>query len=733
MTLYFHKLTGCAPTPLAGYLKALGILRLVTEQADASARGAWRDESFVLATQLTAADLSDFFLTRYAPTPLVSPWNSGSGFLKDDNNVAPLLRKFESSPSSRLARYQQGAQAARVLCSELNAAKMEEVRIKGEAKILPKQQRDELRENSEYKARLAAAGRKLKRLKESFIPECRLQWRGSELEWLEAAIIINADGEAKYPALLGTGGNDGNLDFTDNFRQRFAELFDIGAPNAPATPNAASLLDATLFAKPAHGAGDYAIGQYAPGAAGGANSSNGLDGEANVNPWDFILSFEGSVLFAAAASRRLKSGQTGSGSAPFALMAQAAGHLSSSAGDKATRGEQWMPLWPRFATLREIRSLLGEGRAQLGRTSTREPLEMARSVARLGVARGVSAFERFAYLERNGQSNFAVPLGRWRVSAQPHQELLTDLDDWRVRLHREARSDHAANSLVIAVKNLDNAILAAAGNATPPLRWQNILLAIADLDAIAAQVPPDKFKAGILTSLRPGWIAAADDGSPEFRLALALAAQYGVRRHWLPLNKFGRLDENEQTSVVCFGRNFIADAIALLNRRLIESESDASRSLDQTPIRPELAADPRDIAAFLQGGLDYDRILRLALALMALSGNRLKEEKNIRLKRPTGAAPVDDVFILFRLCLAPRHWRIGIPVRADIFHRLAAGDITSAARLAAVHLRAHGVVPPIQTAAGDAKHLAAALAFPLSLFSRDALVRECSIHTTTTD
>lgn len=36
--IHIHKLDGCAPTPLAHYLKALGILRLVAEQADPNAR-----------------------------------------------------------------------------------------------------------------------------------------------------------------------------------------------------------------------------------------------------------------------------------------------------------------------------------------------------------------------------------------------------------------------------------------------------------------------------------------------------------------------------------------------------------------------------------------------------------------------------------------------------------------------------------------------------------------------
>jgi CRISPR-associated protein Csx17 len=64
-----HKilLTGCTPTPLAGYLKALGILRLVAEQKEAEVRGFWRDETFGLATALTADELVAFLLHEYAP------------------------------------------------------------------------------------------------------------------------------------------------------------------------------------------------------------------------------------------------------------------------------------------------------------------------------------------------------------------------------------------------------------------------------------------------------------------------------------------------------------------------------------------------------------------------------------------------------------------------------------------------------------------------------------------
>ena len=66
-------LKGCSPAPLANYLKALGILRLVGEQADKQARGWWEGEYFYLLTRLSKEELEAFFLERYEPTPLLSP------------------------------------------------------------------------------------------------------------------------------------------------------------------------------------------------------------------------------------------------------------------------------------------------------------------------------------------------------------------------------------------------------------------------------------------------------------------------------------------------------------------------------------------------------------------------------------------------------------------------------------------------------------------------------------
>ena len=76
------SLNGCTPIPLAHYLKALGILRLVSEASefgDPLATGFWSKDAFVLTSQLDRTGLIEFFLHRYKPTPILAPWNGGSG------------------------------------------------------------------------------------------------------------------------------------------------------------------------------------------------------------------------------------------------------------------------------------------------------------------------------------------------------------------------------------------------------------------------------------------------------------------------------------------------------------------------------------------------------------------------------------------------------------------------------------------------------------------------------
>lgn len=437
--VYRHVLRGCAPRPLGSYLKALGILRIVAEQADPDARGYWKDDAFVLLTRLDEASLLEFFLSSWRPSPFVSPWNKASGLLGlDARGVQPLV----DSRAARFRELRTGIAQARALTQAMEEAVLAEKAVKGEkTRIKDPVGKLRLENDPLYRQRVALAAKACKRLKDQLQPECQLRWRGPALRWLRTAVVIDSAGEASFPALLGTGGNDGKLDFTNNAMQRLGELFDLGTEGGGARGGAHFALRSAIFGATAMGLVRAPIGQFAPAASGGANATSGALAKSLVNAWDLPLLLEGSVLFTAGTSRRLGGAASERTVAPFSSRALSAGYGTAALADETARGEQWMPLWSRPWTATEVQALLSEGRCQLGRRPTESGLDVARAVSRLGVARGVDAFERYGYIERNGKSNYAVPLGRWAVRIEPAANLIDDLDAgnrW-AQLRRAAR------------------------------------------------------------------------------------------------------------------------------------------------------------------------------------------------------------------------------------------------------------------------------------------------------
>jgi CRISPR-associated protein Csx17 len=727
-----HPLGGCAPTPLAHYLKALGILRLLAEQADPQARGWWEGERFRLATELDRDALEAFFLEQYQPTPLVSPWNKGSGFYYLND---PGLTLAETSQASRAERLKAGITAGRALLDEITKADEAVRAIKAEAsnRKLTATQKKAMKQSPDYKKRLAEAEKAFKLLKADLIPRIRLAWRGPHRQWMDAAMVLGDDGLPLYPALLGTGGNDGRLDFTNNFLQRLNEVFDLSSANGDPRPVARPWFEGALWGAPTAGCqSGSAVGQYLPGMAGGANSANGPTANSLLNPADFILMMEGTVLFTAHATRRLGTREQTRAAAPFAVSAQGAGYASAARSDESARGEQWMPLWSQPLTLTELRRLLAEGRVQIGARAAHEPLDLARAVARLGAARGITAFQRFGYIERNGQSNLAVPLGRFRVPEHSSSQLacLDDLDAWIGRLGREARSKHAPSRLDLAARRLSNALFAVTQHPNESLRWQAVLSAMAELEGVLRT--GTGLRAGPIPRLRPEWVQASDDGSVEFRLALACALQSSdgspsdpVRRHWLPLEgkRFAISGSGSQAriqtnpGVVLAGRNGIDDAIALVQRRLLEAGQRGERRLPLAPAG-KASAHPSDLARLLAGEVDLDRTLQLARALMAI-GARQWAARPTPASPPAGDAYPDDAWLAVRLALLPWPLPDGRTVGADaaIVRRLASGDIPSAVRAALQRLLPVGIKATVRVAAAGpqtARLWAAALAFPIT-------------------
>jgi CRISPR-associated protein Csx17 len=423
---------GCAPVPLAAYLKALGSFRLVAEQKDKSARGYWRNEAFVLDTVLTKEELVRFFLEEYRPSPIISPWNGGSGFYyregkskEKDRRTGKRIKtgvRDEATAATKTLDVLEHAQADRFRPLRLTIN-----RVRRALRDLGYEQAP----SDEQKHGL------VKLLRSSLCDD-------ETLDWLDAALALGTDNLHK-PPLLGTGGNDGNLDFSSNYMQRLTELFNT--ENGEILTGVRGSLESALFGTSNASLREGAIGQFAPGAAGGPNATTGFERQTLVNPWDYVLMLEGESLFSASATRRLQSASSTGLSYPFTVNSANTDGSGGALADEKRKSkgkivgnsfEIWMPLWERAASLAEVRSLMSEGRATVGRRPARDGLDFVRAVASLGVNRGINSFERYALLQRRGDSISATPKGRIRVQPRPRARLLNDLDagDWLSRFRQ---------------------------------------------------------------------------------------------------------------------------------------------------------------------------------------------------------------------------------------------------------------------------------------------------------
>lgn len=477
-------LDGCRSEPLASYLKALGILRLVGAQIDANATGRWADGRFVLNSPLDLGGLTEFLVDRYVPTPIVAPWNKGSGFGDPDDSSSPAaaaaVTTIERSNDERLAPYRSAI------------AVVNQLRARPGWYQLPKEQQVAL---------------------------CRNHLPDDCLAWLDATIVLAGD-RAKFPPLLGTGGNDGRLDFGSNYMQRLADLLGVTKRSRGAA-SSAELARAALDGDRSIRNEKAAIGQFDPAGAGGPASSPLGTAEALVNPWDYVLLLEGALMFASGAARRLSTG-TASAAVPFIVDSSRAGHPSWS-DDETSRGELWAPLWSHASTAAEIAQLMGEGRAEYrpGKQA-RNGVDLARSVAALGVDRRITSFTRYAFAERNGLSTFAVSLGTIAVEPRPTAAPLWQLDRW-VRPLRSTKS--SPQRIPTLLRRLDDAQFAAAtGRGATAL--QDVLVTIAELEHAAQRSAGLRKVANhAVAGLRATqWVPLLDDDTPELQLAVSLAS-----------------------------------------------------------------------------------------------------------------------------------------------------------------------------------------------------------------
>jgi CRISPR-associated protein Csx17 len=738
------ELAGCTPTPLASYLKALAVLRLVAEAGadeggDSEAAGFWRGDVFVLRTKLTKEELRAFFLNRYQPTPLIAPWNGGSGFYFQEGKLkekdAVTGKKLKTGVRDQETEATRTVDAIAQSTSPRFVGYRDAIAIA--RRVIADFQIVEAPENTSTNSQ-----------KDRFIQAFRNVASDHCVSALDSAVVIVGD-ETSFPPLLGTGGNDGNLDFTNNFMQRLLEVIDV--TEGAARQGANESLDSALFGASCTFLSASAIGQFDPGSAGGPNASSGFEGDARTNAWDFILMLEGAVLFAASAARRLEFGDQAILSAPFVVRSRMGTEGAANAGDDDdSRNEIWMPLWTVACGLNEVRSLLSEGRATLNGRSARDGLDFARAVAQLGVNRGIRSFQRYGFLKRQGKNFLATPLSRVAVRRNPDADLIAELEqrNWLAAVQRYARDENAPNAFRAAAQLLDAALFALTQQASRTA-FQTVLrrvgnvegsLSVSSKSQESVRVPASRFSSS--------WATKADDQSAEFRIAAAFASlclrdEQGrrilhARRHLAAVsesfNKEGDRAWEPTSRLAVWGPGPVTGNVAsLLHRRRLEA---IALGLEGEVLASRTGATRGDVAAFLDGTTDDAHISELLGGLACVDWSGIEHDINPR--RGIVEAVLPPAFALLKVFFTsesmlralkwlPPDRSLRLP--AEIAARLAANDPQAAVRIAWQRLRALGVKlpgrnpPEVTGEVGTSARWLAALCIPLTFAETGRLLR----------
>lgn len=577
------RLAGCRSRPLLGYLKALGVHRIVARQADGDARGRWVAGTFELASVLNREELEEFLLERYIPSPVVSPWNGGSGFFPNDRSDA--LEAIERSEDSRLGPYRQAISTAREVLAELGVGD----KPAGESKL-------------------------------SVVRALRRRLPDDALDWLDAAIVLTGL-DVAYPPLLGSGGNDGRFDFSNNFAQTVVKV---------RTGNASPVwLRGALHSQPVPLQPKLSLAHFFRDAS-PVNSPKG-ESDSLGNPWDLALAVEGALVLTAGVARRHGSSRDAALVAPFTARATAAGY-GSAVGRESGRAELWLPLWTGWSTFREIEALVREARAQVGRRRARNGLDFVRAAGELGVARGIEAFERYAILERAGQASLAVPAGRVEVAPRASTKALRSLDDWLDRILGYARRDRCPRSAVLAIRALERTVFELAER-SEPTRACETLERLGDVEATLAAGADRASEAGLkpFRAVPAGpWLELADDSSAEFAVAMALSSVRD-RRAGLPalrdylhgthrdVRGWRSFEPDEFTRIPRHARA-VARLAAIHARRHLDAAAVRGSEASPRSLNFDLGAPCHRAAArlFALGRLDDDRIVRLVRGLALL-------------------------------------------------------------------------------------------------------------------
>jgi CRISPR-associated protein Csx17 len=475
--------------PLASYLKALGLLRVVNEQLDSGATGRWHNGRFVLNCSASPAELGMFLATAYRPSPAITPWNKDAGFF-----CGAVPKKVQQLRGERFVELQRVAQAAaRLLPSFISKGKVDD-----KPKLL---QTLATIDSDRFTA------------------------------WLRVNAVLFTDSkgklQARYPVLLGgSAGAFGRADLGS----LFVDALQLATPEhflaALYGLSSAAVLDAKA-----------SLAVFDPSGRGDAQQGYRVAttdvGKTTANPADLILAVEGLGFFDgyAATIGQDESGAGGQRQVLFTLAVShnSAGHASATwlENDGALTEELWCPLWDEPVTFEDLRGALERVAALPLPRQLRTGTDFALFASRLGRDQGLSGFARYTFPPRVGQG-MRIPslLETFVLADQPDRtDSLALVVDFAWRLRMKAKDPSTSTSLRVCSERVVAEVEQLSGGGGSYSGLLRALVALRRQQTISTSCWALRYPE--LSSLWLDLLQVELDG-PEWRIALACSRHHAA-------------------------------------------------------------------------------------------------------------------------------------------------------------------------------------------------------------
>ena len=662
-----HRLVGLRShehSSLLSYLAALGTFRVLASQKDKAARMHWDSDTPVIATTLTQEDFADFFLKEYAPSPIISPWNGGNPLFRDKENILVIMNskdnRFECIQHSITLMYKsyfyviekygksdEGKENS--TSKRLNEMRIELCSIldNDDLYVATEQIPENIDEivsyfaTKETKIKKELVGEQNKQIKSELIDHLRSSLPNEAIYWIDANAAISSDKRMHTSPLLLSGGNDGNLDLSTQFIEHLSAIILKSEDRLSENWLLSSCFGTQNDVKMITG---KSTGYLDSHGVGGMNSTPGSDKKL-LNPWTYVLALEGTLMFACSIVRRMDS-LVDRPTAPFSIKAGSpVGHSSSTDGESLSKGELWLPQWSGSVGFYELNRLFSEGRIEWNGKQSHNGIDTVRAAATLGIERGIQAFERFAILERRGQSNSALRVDRILTAELPEVKLTSQLDSWinglsGINLSSISFHKHQIERAIYELSKCPH------NSALRASLLADYLSSVATAEVALGHINlSERDKIRPIGYLNPNeWIDYLQDNTPEMRIAIGLASLHDrakAKRALTLANYFrpieldnGRIKgwKEKGTLISGIGSLKLSELMAnLLKMRVLDvlyvgderPESEVSQKGILIGFKYGMISPIDDILNLYFGNLNEERIARLIPGLLLLDWSKL--------------------------------------------------------------------------------------------------------------